>query len=454
MIWGRYPLVTHPSYLDHRASRMARSTDRDSHRKSDIHSTCIHIFSCQVLMHSSQQINTRAFTLFEIMISMTIFALLMITVFDAVANIGIARTRSITRITLLEELYFFSEKLATSIKEWGIVDYEEYWNRQVVGTGTATGHYLLPTWYGNYGSGWVLWTTVYGSGYYYCRSGGTPMTKVGTGGCMSGNNSDANWWSPDINYSGSLQRYEQYMLQYTDYNGNNDTALLDNNMLGDEDGNGNIRWDEDDKDIGDGPIVLSGSTPELYLYDPTKKERTYFRWTYKDDPGLPASTCIYNWLNAWSGCLGNIEMLKLTWLDIGFAHTGGILAGTGWFDWVIDTWACHPDWPCTSPALKLPWAVWSYTLPAWVDSEWVKLFPDYVSVRQLSFTVYPRKNPWRSWAAPDDLSTPGFISPFIQPYVRLQMTLGLAWEKRKLIRWDDPTIAISTTISLTSINPE
>ena len=64
-----------------------------------------------------KQINTRAFTLFEIMISMTIFALIMITVFDAVGNIGIARTRSITRITLLEELYFFSEKLATSIKE-------------------------------------------------------------------------------------------------------------------------------------------------------------------------------------------------------------------------------------------------------------------------------------------------------------------------------------------------
>jgi hypothetical protein len=68
------------------------------------------------------------------MISMTVFSLLMIIVFDAVANIGIARTKSITRITLLEELYFFSEKLASSIKDGGIVDYEEYWNRQVVGT--------------------------------------------------------------------------------------------------------------------------------------------------------------------------------------------------------------------------------------------------------------------------------------------------------------------------------
>ena len=446
MIWVRHPLVAHTPYHDHRSSRVARATDRCIYGKSDIHSTCIHIFSSQISMKYSGQINTRAFTLFEIMISMTIFALLMIIVFDAVANIGIARTRSITRITLLEELYFFSEKLATSIKEWGIVDYEEYWNRQVVGTGTATGHYLLPTGYGNYGRWGMTWTTTYGSEYYYCRSGGNILLKVGTGGCMSGNNSNANWWSPDINYSGNLQRYGQYALQYTDYNGNYDADLWNE----DSDTLGNIRWDEDDKDIGDGPIVLSGSTPELYLYDPLKKERTYFRWTYKPDDIASPTACD---MNTGIGCLGNIEMLRLKGLDIGMAHTG-TANGTGSFDWVIDTWACHPDWPCTTPALKLPVSVWVYTLPAGTDSEWVKLFPDYVSVRQLSFTIYPRKNPWRSWAAPDDLSTPGFISPFIQPYVRLQMTLGLAWEKRKLIRWDDPTVAISTTISLTSINPE
>jgi hypothetical protein len=30
------------------------------------------------------------------------------------------------------------------------------------------------------------------------------------------------------------------------------------------------------------------------------------------------------------------------------------------------------------------------------------------------------------------------------------MTMGLAWEKRKLINNDDPTISISTTISLSN----
>ena len=70
-----------------------------------------------------------------------------------------------------------------------------------------------------------------------------------------------------MNYSWAYQRYGEYKLQYADYNGNADTAAQDNGIAGDEDGNGNIIWDEDDKDIGDGPIVFSWATPELYTYE-------------------------------------------------------------------------------------------------------------------------------------------------------------------------------------------
>ncbi len=76
--------------------------------------------------------NKKGFTILELMIGMVIFALIMITVLDSVANITIARTRSVNRITLLEELYFFSESLATRIKDGGTLDYEEYWNRKIV----------------------------------------------------------------------------------------------------------------------------------------------------------------------------------------------------------------------------------------------------------------------------------------------------------------------------------
>ena len=111
------------------------------------------------------------------MVSMVIFATIMISVLDSVANIGIARTRTMNRITLLEELYFFSEKLVTSIKDGGIIDYEEYWDRQVVGTATGTGHYSIPTGFGNYGSGGDLASNT-GGLYYYCVSGNG--TRMGT----------------------------------------------------------------------------------------------------------------------------------------------------------------------------------------------------------------------------------------------------------------------------------
>jgi hypothetical protein len=48
---------------------------------------------------------------------MTLFALIMVSVLESVASITFARTKAMTRITLIEELYFFSEKLATQIKE-------------------------------------------------------------------------------------------------------------------------------------------------------------------------------------------------------------------------------------------------------------------------------------------------------------------------------------------------
>lgn len=68
-------------------------------------------------MKSPLYLSSRGFTLFELVISMTIFAMIMISVFDSVANIGITRIKNTQRVSLLEELYFFNEKLATTIKE-------------------------------------------------------------------------------------------------------------------------------------------------------------------------------------------------------------------------------------------------------------------------------------------------------------------------------------------------
>ena len=112
--------------------------------------------------------------------------------------------------------------------------------------------------------------------------------RVGSGGCLTALNTPSINGGGTINYSGSYQRYGQYALQFIDYNGNADGDS------GDEDGIDGIIGDEDDKEIGDAPNVLSGSIPELYLINTDAKTRTYFRWSLRDDPNNPTgATCVY-----------------------------------------------------------------------------------------------------------------------------------------------------------------
>jgi prepilin-type N-terminal cleavage/methylation domain-containing protein len=61
--------------------------------------------------------NKSGFTILELLVSMTLFALIMTSVLAAVENLAISRLKTLNRVALLEELYFFSEQLFTSIKD-------------------------------------------------------------------------------------------------------------------------------------------------------------------------------------------------------------------------------------------------------------------------------------------------------------------------------------------------
>lgn len=128
------------------------------------------------------KIPLRGMTLLELMISMTIFALVMISVVASVQSMSMARLKSVNRMLLTEQLYFFSEQLFTEIKNGGTIDYEEYWNRKIVGTDISNGYYTIPTGVGNYGYGGNIGTDTYGSGVYYCRSDSGQF--MGTDGCI------------------------------------------------------------------------------------------------------------------------------------------------------------------------------------------------------------------------------------------------------------------------------
>ncbi|MDD2486864.1 MAG: prepilin-type N-terminal cleavage/methylation domain-containing protein [Candidatus Gracilibacteria bacterium] len=371
----------------------------------------------------------KGFTLIEMLVSVTIFAMVMVIAVEAIGNIGILRNKISDRTDINKDLYYSIENLVSLVKEFGgQIDYDEYFNRSSIGTSTQSGHYLNPTGYGNYGSGGNIATNVYGDGFYYCRSSGTSM---GTGGCL-----DSTFNTYGNSASGKYQRYGEYTFQFIDYNSNKSNDLyLGNPNFGDEDSNGNIRSDDDDENLGIGPVVFtSNEVKELYLLSKGKtNERLFLRMRYKLDPNAPpAATCDENADGSMSGdaCLGNIEMLRLDGRDLGFDHVAST-TDSGEYDGIIDTWQCNADFKCNG----------TNDLPKGENDEWVPLFPEYINVRNVRFFVYPTKDYKLSWRDKD-------INTNVNPYVRLNITLGFAWVKRIQFNNSNPSVNISTTINL------
>ncbi len=135
---------------------------------------------------------------------------------------------------------------------------------------------------------------------------------MGTGGCLTHHNTS------NGSLSGTLQRFGEYRLQFTDYNGNQDDDAPF--VLGDEDGYNGITGDDDDIELGNGPIVVVNPMSELYLINTLKKKRVLFRWNYKVDPNAPSGFICT--MATGSGCLGNVQMLRLDGKDIGWNHDG------------------------------------------------------------------------------------------------------------------------------------
>ncbi|NDK19599.1 prepilin-type N-terminal cleavage/methylation domain-containing protein [Candidatus Gracilibacteria bacterium] len=341
--------------------------------------------------------NTRAFSLIEMVVSITLFAIIIIAAFETMGSIGILRTQVSSRLDLNSELYGAMEKFVELIKTGGDIDYEEYWNRKAVGTTTMSGHYQDFTGFGNNGT------------QYFCVSGNG--TSMGTGGCLTG----------------TKQRFGEYRQQFIDYNSNA------NGDLGDENGDGNIRGDDDDEDLGMGPSAFTGGIgmKELYLIKKgIKTERTYFRWTLKTDINAPpGATCNFT-TGSGVACLGNIQILKLTGRDLGLSHSGASYS-TGRYDGIIDTWECNTDYICTG----------ANNLPTAAESKWVDIFPEWINVKGLGFYPYPEKDFRYAWKETDDTLV-------LNSYVKIRLTLGLAWEKRKTIKGPAANMTISTTVNL------
>lgn len=359
------------------------------------------------------------FTLIEVLLWILIFSIVILWWFQALSAVNIGKVKLMEKANITKDVVYFTEKLFEEIKTWWVIDYEEYFNRKVIWLTTQNGHYSQPTGFWNFWYLWTIATTNYGNNFYYCRSGdGINMWT---------------WWcygnlfnTTATLQNGHQQRYWQYAFQFIDYNGNMNADGWDEN------GNGNIRWDDDDEHLWSGPIVFTWweNVNEIYLISWDGKKRTFLRWTWRQDPNKPDVIPACGTTTFWSWCLWTIEILKLDWKDWGIDHR--LVPTSAWsFDGIIDTWLIDEKF-------------WT---GAWIIAGsndfnyWQPLFPDTVNVSDFQVYLYPNTNIKHAWKDKDPSSN-------INPYLRLSITLEPSWKKRVWMRWEVPKYTINTTINL------
>ena len=373
------------------------------------------------------------FSLIEIMVGILIVSFISLAWFQALSSVGIGKIKLIERTNMQQEAYFMSEKLFELIKTGGTIDYEEYWNRHATGTLSYSGwHFSQNTAFWNEGT------------KYYCLSGNGSGSIMWTGGCLTAFNRIANA-TGSLSYSWQTQVYNSYKSQFVNYNGDYDNDFWNEDAS--TESQENFKGDDDDLFLWIGPDAFpySGSwVTELYLINNEGTERTYFRWKVRQDPYAAAASIYCNFGNGQfptgSGCLGTIQMLKLTGVDEGYDH--GAYAGNppGWFwddDGEIDTWLIHKDFDPNYSTGRL--ATFSS------DAYWQDIFPDTIHVKEAMFFAYPNVDLRYAWkdARPQKQ---------IAPYVQIKMILEPSYRQKLRIAWAPPQVPITTTIHLSDFN--
>lgn len=328
------------------------------------------------------------FTLIEVMVSITIFSLIVLVWFQALSTFWVERIKIVEDSKLHKELFFETQKLSSIIKASWTIDYEEYFNRNQIWKAEFNKHYLIRSWFGNF---WWdnanVWTNNYGDNIYNCSN-------------ISGSLWCASW---------NQQRYLQYSKQFIDIK--------------------NPDIEEDDNNLWNWPNVIFWSEKELYLISNDWKKRTFFRFKKENDPYSPSwEVCditnnIYDW------CIWNIEFLELEWRDFWENHIYWDWDNLEW-DWIIDTWV-YPK--------RLTWVE---NIIAWSTNEayWQKLFSDNINITDFKINILPTKDlnlAWKVW-----------LNQRISPMIELKISAIPSYKIRRVFRLPSRWAELQTKINL------
>lgn len=323
------------------------------------------------------------FTLVEILLVVIISGSLFTTIYSVMTTLPKVKLFNDARMQLIEQSNEVMNRFAVLFQDYTI-DYEEYFNREKVGTGNLTDN-LTDEYYKNFTSyGNQTSVPSVNTGYHYVRY------------------FDSN--TPTLPANAKELSYGQYKAMFWNMGKDTDGQGKFNLINEQRDERFTNVGDADDKDLGRGPKAFSDPHPkELYLISHDGTRRLFLRRKKICKEGANSETCSYT-----------IQMLKLRGFDAGSKHKFEA-ADSKTYDGEIDTWACDAGEGFICKWADIP-LYSKYKLPSNVDDGWVNLFDKAISIEKWYITLTPNKNPDYAWQEKNAQ---------INPYIKMVMTTKL-----------------------------
>lgn len=321
--------------------------------------------------------NIKAFTLIEMTLVALILGILLPSIFS-MYNFIIRSNKEINaRQVAIQWWYEFFERLNILMQDYS-VDYEEYFNRQMV---WCSDNWWILTWNDFKWNVWLSWYcsefTAYGNNsstdrslieptwrdLYYCTTRNIGQDFLNVSRVVTRNN---------CGRYGRQQSFGQYAALFTDVKWTEDWLNWDIVWTSDDEELWRIVNERDDvKAIED-----SDHIQEIYLISHDGKDRLYFRRKLIHQEGEQLQY--------------KIQMLRLKGFDAWQKHSFDVVSNNVWlYDWVIDTWACDASMWFNWRWVSVGGAFSDFHLPADVEDCWVDINQWVTTVRLRNISISP-----------------------------------------------------------------
>lgn len=331
--------------------------------------------------------NIKAFTLVELTLVALILGILLPSIFSMYSFIIRSNREVNARQLAIQWWYEFFERLNILMQDYS-VDYEEYYNRQMVWCANS---WWILVWSDFRWNVWLSWYCSEFTAYGNNNSTGRPELSTESRDiyyCTTGNNGQSERelntvvTKPECGRHGRQQSFGQYAALFT-------------NVRGSDVVHWNKVWNSDDEELwrilNENVVAIEDADhiQEIYLISHDGEDRLYFRRKLVNQDGEHLQY--------------KIQMLRLKWFDAWQKHSFGETVGNPWiYDWVIDTWACDASmWfqPIDTDGRKNVWWVYSdFYIPADVDDCWVDINQWATTVRLWNISISPLGDSDLFWA--------------------------------------------------------